>query len=534
MADENKTNYSTEDSVNKGMEQEGKRKKGKGSSRRKISLALLAVFLVFCVLTFTGTFSDAPDDSGADIKRGEFKLDGKTAELVTDDDVRVFAKSMTFKTVSYDDKSKRDMTTFTAFHTFLEESFPGVHAGLKREIVNDYSLLFTWEGSDNSLKPILLAAHIDVVPAEGNQLEAWTYPPFDGTIDKGYVWGRGTVDCKLGVLGIMHAAEKLVQKGFQPKRTYYFAFGHDEEIGGNDGALEISKLLQKRGVKLAGVMDEGGVVMSPGMIGGIDAFIGIIGVAEKGYVNLKLSAEHDGPSAHSSTPPHETPLGIISKAIAKIQKNPFHARLTDPAVRFLVNLSKYSSGIQRFAVRNRWLLGGLVKSVLLKKPLTAAMVRTTLAPTMIQGSDKSNIIPLKVEAVINSRILQGDTVESVIKTVKEAIADPRVTITAEGFNRDPSPITKTPSVFYYLVTDTAKQLFPQADFTPYLVMGGTDARHYIPLSDQVLRFMPIIADSQTLKGLHGDDERVGVETYKKAVHYYYSFIRNADTFGNEL
>jgi carboxypeptidase PM20D1 len=199
-----------------------------------------------------------------------------------------------------------------------------------------------------------------------------------------------------------------------------------------------------------------------------------------------------------------------------------------------VNLSKYSSGVQRFAVHNRWLFSGMITGALLKKPLTAAMVRTTVAPTMIQGSDKSNIIPLKVEAVINIRILQGDTVESVLQTIKKTVNDPRVTVKVEEDSRNPSPVTKTPSVFYYLIADTAKQLFPNADFTPYLVMGGTDARHYTPLTDQALRFMPIAVDKAMLKGLHGDDELVPVETFKKAVHFYYNFFRNADTLGKAL
>ena len=221
-----------------------------------------------------------------------------------------FAGALRFRTVSYDDRSRFDADAFESLHVYLEENFPLVHQHAERELIAGYSLLFTLPGSDDSLKPVLFAGHTDVVPVDAITLDGWTHSTFDGTIADGKVWGRGAIDDKLTVLALLEALELLLGDGFTPERTIYLAFGHDEEVGGREGAAAIVEHLAAQGVELEYMIDEGGVV-TEGMIRGIDRPVAIIGVAEKGYANSRLIVEEAG--GHSSQPPAQTGLGILAR-----------------------------------------------------------------------------------------------------------------------------------------------------------------------------------------------------------------------------
>jgi len=436
--------------------------------------------------------------------------------------VRRFAQSLTFPTVSYDDRSRFDAAAFLEFRDFLETSFPLVHEHAERTVVNDYSLVYEFPGTDPSLKPVLFMGHMDVVPVEDITLEEWSYPPFSGTVADGIVWGRGSVDDKLTVLALMEAMETLLSEGRQAKRTVYFSFGHDEEVGGKDGAREVAKWFREKGVSFDYVMDEGGAI-TQGMLAGLEQPVAIIGVSEKGYVNLVLTV--NAPGGHSSQPPEHTALGTLARAIVRVEDNPFPARL-DPVVMTFEQVGAEMPFMTRLAMANLWLFSPLVKRKMLSSKVDAAGIRTTTAATMASGSPKSNILPTRATAVINFRILPGDTVDGVRQRVAEIIDDDRVEITAE-YGINPSTVSPIDSRGYELIASTIRGMDESVLVTPYMVRGGTDAKYFYELSPHVYRFMMLRIDPELVKYIHGIDERVAIDAYLEAVRFNYHLLRRS-------
>jgi carboxypeptidase PM20D1 len=434
------------------------------------------------------------------------------------------AKALQFQTVSYEDKAKFDEKAFRAFQRFLEQSYPKVHAVLKKEPVGDYSLLYTWKGRDNQALPVLLAAHMDVVPAESGPEGHWAHPPFQGEIADGFIWGRGTLDDKESVLGILEAVEKLLQEGHVPRRTIYIAFGHDEEIGGQQGAAKIADLLNSRGVKLDYVLDEG-LTITEGMVPNISRPVALIGIAEKGFVSIELSVESEG--GHSMMPPKQTAIGILSSAISKLEQKQFSARMEVPVRKMFETLSPEMPFGMRMVFSNLWLFEGLVKKKLTSVPRTNAIVRTTTAPTIFQAGVQENVLATKARAVINYRLLSGDTISKVLHRVRETIDDPRVRIVElEGLKNDPSDIADTGSRGYQSVEKAIRQIFPEALVAPGLVIAMTDSRHYSSMTGNIFHFTPIRLQSDDLKRFHGIDERISPEDYREVVRFYAQLIRN--------
>ena len=432
------------------------------------------------------------------------------------------AGALRFRTVSHDDRSNFDADEFLAFHDYLRESFPLVYERAEPTVINGYSLLFHIAGSDPSLKPIMLMGHMDVVPVDDVTLAEWTHDPFAGKVVDGEIWGRGAIDDKLSVMSFLEAVEALLRDGFEPKRSLYLSFGHDEEVGGMDGAKAVAAYLQQQGVELEFVVDEGGVVLD-GVIESVDRPVAVIGVAEKGYLNLRLRV--DAPGGHSSQPPPQSGLGIISRAIVKLEENPFPAELTHIKNTFGA-IASDAPFTFRLAMANTWLLGPVLKSALLKDKATAASMRTTTAATMASGSSKSNILPTRTEAVVNFRILPGETAELVRDRVIDIIDDERVQVIMET-NIDPSPVSPTDSMGYELLARTIRGFDDDIMVAPNLLSGGTDARYFYPVSPNVYRFVMIPATAETLKIVHGIDERIAVEDYLTAIRFYYALIEQA-------
>lgn len=434
------------------------------------------------------------------------------------------SKAVQFQTISYDDRSKFNKKVFRDFQKFLERSFPNVHAALKKEIIGDYSLLYTWKGRDDKGLPVLLAAHMDVVPAESEQGKNWTYPPFQGRIADGFVWGRGTLDDKVSVLGMLEAAEKLIREGFVPHRTIYIAFGHDEEIGGQQGAVKIAGLLNARGIKLDYVLDEG-LTITEGMVANVSPPVAMIGIAEKGCLSMELSVESE--AGHSSMPPKQTAIGILSSAISRLEENQFAARMEAPVKKMFETLSPEMPPHLRLVFANLWLFESLVKKELASVPRTNALIRTTVAPTVFQAGVKENILAAQARAIVNFRILPGDTVHSVLVKVTETINDSRVNIALlEGMQSDPSRLADTESRGYKAVAATVRQVFPEALVVPGLVLAITDSRHYSLMTDNILHFSPIRLRPDDLPRIHGVDERISVEDYVAGVKFYTQLMRN--------
>ncbi len=435
------------------------------------------------------------------------------------------AAAVRFETVSYQDPSHIDRDAFRALHGYLEEAFPRVHAALEKEVVGELSLLYTWPGRDSAAKPILLMAHLDVVPVLAGTEGDWTHPPFDGVVAGGRIWGRGTLDNKSGVTGILEAVDLLLAEGFVPTQTVYLAFGHDEEIGGHDGAERIAELLASRGVELAGVLDEGGF-LTRGVLPGFDATIAVVGIAEKGYLSLELTAEATG--GHSSKPPRNTAVGVLAQAITRLEADPFPTRLDGATQAMFSSVGPTLPFAKRAMFANLWLFRPLVRRILSGVPATDAMIRTTTAATMFSGSEKENVLPIRASAVVNFRILPGDTTESVTERVRRVIDDPRVTVAPRANRNDPSPVSSQDSPFYQRLERAIHEVSPEDDviIAPYLLIAQTDSRHFTALSDGVYRFLGAKINAEEFDGFHGTDESIATTEYARAIKAFYRFLRS--------
>ncbi len=415
-----------------------------------------------------------------------------------------------------------DAAAFATLHAALAERFPRVHAALPREVIGGGSLLFTWKGSDTTSAPILLLGHLDVVPADG---EGWTHPPFSGALQDGAVWGRGTLDDKLTVAGVLEAVETLLERGQRPRRTVLLAFGHDEEIGGRQGAQAIAKLLQARGVKPLFALDEG-LIIADGLMPGLPRPAALIGIAEKGFASVELLATVEG--GHSSMPARETAIGVLAAALARLQEQPLPARLDGAAEQLFGAIGPYMPFPARMAMANTWLFRPLLLRQLAARPSTDAMVRTTTAPTIVQGGDKENVLPGKARAVVNFRILPGDTVETVLAHVRAVAADARIAVKALPGAVEPTPAADPNDPAFRTVARTTKAVFPETLVAPSLMIGGTDGRWYANLTPNVYRFVPVRYAPEDLPRLHGRDERIRIADYDRLVQFYVRLLLDAD------
>lgn len=403
------------------------------------------------------------------------------------------------------------------FHALLERSFPRLHDELRREAIGGGSLLYTWTGTDPSAPALLLIAHQDVVPVEQAQ---WTRPPFSGARADGLVWGRGTLDDKGSLMAILEAAERLLARGFRPKQTIYLAFGHDEERGGT-GAEAMAAVLKERQANIGLALDEGYAVLD-GVIAGVRPPIAMIGIAEKGYVSVELTAS--GPGGHSSMPSADNAAVRIAQAVDRIAGRPMPARLGGPTGAMLDGIAPYADTFLRIGLANRWLTGSVIRRLFLANPETAAAIHTTSAPTIIAAGTKDNVLPQTARAVVNHRILPGDTIASVIEHDRRAIDDPRVRIRALPTPHNPGRPVSTASPEYRQVAAAIRTVFPEAAIVPGLVIGATDGRHYEGVARGVLRFAPFTLRKSDLERIHGNDERVRIADYMRAIAFYERLI----------
>ncbi len=415
---------------------------------------------------------------------------------------------------------------FRALHDLIAQSFPAFHAVAKREIVANYSLLYTWEGSDPKAPPIALLAHQDVVPIAPGTDGDWQVPPFSGELKDGFIWGRGSWDDKGNLFAMLEAAEQLAKDDFRPRRTIYFAFGHDEEVSGKRGAAAISKLLQSRGVRLDFVFDEG-LLITDGILKGVDKPVALIGVAEKGYVTLTLAAT--ATPGHSSLPPPDTAIGTLSAALARLESKPFPASVSGVMRETLETAAPEMNFGSRVALSNLWLLEPLVRAQFLKTAQTAAMIRTTTALTIFNAGNKENVLPGRAEATVNFRLLPGETEESVIARVKSVIADDRIKVTPNPGNTNPPPKTSTSTPSYQAVNRTIREIFPDVLVVPGLMVAATDSRNYLDVTGNIFRFSPVRATAEDLKRFHGTNERLSVANYADMIRFYRRLVQNVAT-----
>jgi len=445
------------------------------------------------------------------------------AFAVDDPAVERLAQAIRFKTISYQQRDDIDYGEFVKLNAFLEASFPRVFSELSVETVSEHSLLIQWQGSDASLKPVLFTAHTDVVPVEPGTEGDWQHPPFDGVVAEGNIYGRGTVDDKLGVLGLLEAAERLLTRGFQPRRGLVMAFGHDEEISGKEGAASLAQRMKELGLHFLWMVDEGGMLLedSP-MLPGTP--MAMINIAEKGFLTLTLVTKGDG--GHSSSPPKVSTIGRLSNALARIEANPFPPRLVEPVEAMFEALAPHVGQPEQFIFDNLWLTGPLVASNMADERLTSPFVRTTTALTMINAGVKENVVPQRAEAKVNFRLLPGDTPASVVERIAEIIDDPLVEISYEPWGNVP-PVSDPEGPGFEVIAESVQAVYPEAVVTPSLLMATTDTRHYIDLADDLYRFHGMMVTASQGKSIHGTDEYIAVDSYVQSIEIAREMMRRA-------
>ena len=423
------------------------------------------------------------------------------------------AEAVRFETVSYQDKSLINYQAFQDLHQYLRGAFPLVFSSFQIETVNDHSLLLRWPGTDESLKPVLFTAHMDVVPIEPGTEQDWQHPPFAGVVADGRIYGRGTLDDKEGMMGLLEAAEQLLSQGFTPTRGLVFAFGHDEEISGPQGATALAARMMELGLQFEWMVDEGGMILEDyPLVPGRQ--VAMINIAEKGYLTLTLTATGEG--GHASRPPVVSTIGRLSAALARIEANPFPSRMVGPVRAMFESLAPHVEQPEKLIFSNLWLTGDLVANNMAEDPLTASYVRTTTALTMFNAGVKENVVPQRAEAKVNFRLLPGDTAESVLGYIEGIVDDPAIEITYDSWKIIPA-VADDEGGGFAVIREAVGAVYPDALVVPSLLVATTDTRHYTEVTDNLYRFHGILVASKQGKSIHGTDEYITQDSYLKSI-----------------
>lgn len=476
---------------------------------KKLLFALLLLLVVFVVVVTIKTISfKSKQIISADGKRIDFAIDESA--------IKHLSEAIRINTVSFDDTTVVNQAAFDSFFIFLRTEYPNVFETLEDTIINQRSLLLKWEGKNKDTKPIILYAHLDVVPIEEITQAKWTHSPFSGEVADGFIWGRGTIDDKGSLISIFEALNRLQATGFIPERTIYFAFGSDEEIGGKKGAAAIAAFLRAKKVQFEFYMDEGGMV-STGMVPNIKRPVALIGTAEKGYVTLELSVNLKG--GHSSHPAAQTALDVLVKATKRIHDRPERRRTVETVNEFMEYVGPEMPQPLKTVFANGWLFKPFILNEYEKSPEGSALLRTTSVTTVMNAGVKENVIPSLVSAKINFRILSDETVANVVERVTRIIDDERVKIKTEEVT-EASRNSSSSTYGFQLLQRTAAQIFPDAITTPFLMLGSTDSKHFQDLTENTYRFFPVRMSAEQVGTIHGIDERIGVKDYMETIAFY--------------
>ena len=441
-------------------------------------------------------------------------------------EIQRLSKALQFETVSGYDSTVFNSPAYKNFISHLQQSFPLAHQKLEFKIINEYSLVYYWKGTDAKKLPLLFLGHYDVVPAEKSTLNKWNHPPFSGHIDHEWIWGRGAVDDKFQVMALLETAEKLLKENFTPHQDIYFGFGHDEEIGGEQGALKIAEYFKAKNLEFEMVLDEGGIMVKD-VFPGITKTIALIATAEKGDMNIEMAVFQKG--GHSSVPPKETAIDILSKAITKLNKHPMPARLQEPTIEMLTNLAPYFDGKTRFALKHRRLFRKKILKKLSGDPGTNALIRTVISTTMLWGGIKENSLPTFAAVNLNVRVLQGDSIESVMEYIHKITNDTCIRLTLKKPYHDPSPLTPSSGTAWNVLSTTIKENWPEVIISPFITPGTTDSRHYSSLSKNVFCFIPVTVNGESKEQIHGINERISINEYRKSIMFYTALIRKSNS-----
>ena len=416
------------------------------------------------------------------------------------------------KTVSYNDKALEDEAEFQKLIDLLPQLYPAVFKVCSFTQLPDRALLFRWPGK-NPGAPAVMMAHYDVVPVDEAK---WDKPAFSGVIEDGVMWGRGTLDTKATFNGALSAANNLIVQGFTPEHDVYFAFSGGEEINGK-GAVHIVDWFLEQGIAPAMVVDEGGAVVE-NVFPGVKEPCGLIGIAEKGMMNVQYTVKSRG--GHASAPPTKTPITTLAKACRNVIDHPFKMHLTAPAAQMFDTLGRRSSFALKLVFANLWLFKPVLDLICKGSGGEMnALVRTTTAFTMAQGSNARNVIPTEASFVSNMRLNPADSVASAKAYLEKVVNDPDVEITVLE-SSEPSRISRTDCEGWNKVCTAVSHTWPGCVVAPYLMVQCSDSRHYGRISDKVYRFSAMDLTAEERKTIHGNNERIRLECATRAVEFY--------------
>ncbi len=476
---------------------------------KNIVRVIAAILVLLIIVVVVKTISNKPS-----LQKGDVSLEELPSNAITH-----MSEAIQIATETPNDDYAFDTATFMAYRKFIEKNYPLITQKLPRTIIDSFNYIYEWKGTDTSLLPMVLMAHYDVVPVEASAVKLWHAKPYGGEVKENYIWGRGVLDDKSSMISILEAAEAQLAKGFTPKQTILLCFGADEESSGK-GATAMVKYFKSKSQKFDLVVDEGGEISTESNPS-IHNPIASIGVGEKGYVTLVLTAQKAG--GHSSIPASKTAIDILSTAIAKVNQNPMPTKLTAPIKAYLESISAYNeSFMQKMALSNLWLFESTVVNKLTEDPQSNALVRTTLVPTVFNSGVRDNVIPTFATAYINSRILPGQSSKDVYDYVQKTINDTNIKITYyKNYMTEPSPTTDVNSKYYKRLEKVIRNIVKDVVVAPMLMVGATDSRNYREISEGVVNFTPIT----DAKGYHGIDERMLVSDFQKCVNFYTLLIK---------
>ncbi len=472
-----------------------------------VLLGLFCLFLAV-ILIRAALFQPKPQPQGS----GEeiaFNREAAVASL---------AELVRCKTVSYNDHSLEDDGEFEKLIARLPSLYPRVFDICSVRRLPDRALLLRWPGKKDHA-PTVLMAHYDVVPVQEDQ---WEKPAFEAIIENGVMWGRGTLDTKVTVNAILSAANELIAKGYRPENDIFFAFSGGEEVNGK-GAVNIVNYFKERHIQPALVVDEGGAVVE-NVFPGVRQPCGLIGIAEKGMLNAQYTVHSAG--GHASAPPPATPIDLLARACRRIHAHPFPMHLTKPAAEMFDTLGRHSGFGYKILFANLWCFQPLLNLYCrLCGGEINALVRTTVAFTQMEGSTARNVIPVEAKLVSNMRLNPADTVDSAIAHLNRIAGDHRVEITAlEGF--EPSPISETGCAAWDKVAAAVADTWKGCIVAPYLMVQCSDSRHYRDLSRHVYRFSAMDLTAEERKTIHGNNERIRLETLYRSVEFYIRLMKS--------
>lgn len=447
-------------------------------------------------------------------------------------DLNRFRKNLSdaikFKTIADKEAANTDWAVFDAFHDFLKERYPLMHEKLELTVIARGSLVFRWKGTRSDLDPIALLSHQDVVPISEGTLDDWKHDPFEGVDDGEFIWGRGALDMKNHLIGVLESVETLLSEGFVPERDVYILLGHNEEVmcaTSENGATCICNYLKEKGVHLDAIIDEGGAILPVEVKGVINKHLAGIGVAEKGYADVEVAVTAKG--GHSSQAPNHTAIGHLADIIKDIENHQFKAKMSPMMRELFDKIGRNCTYPAKLVTCNLKLLEPALTKAMSFIPPAASMLRTTFGVTMASGSPQANVLPQRASVTVNFRMFPGQTVDDVLEHLHKVIKNKKVEINLLPGWKNPSAVSPTDTRSFKVIEKICHSMDDKAVVAPYLVMGGTDACHYQAVCENIYRYSPFLVSTSLLLTTHGTNERIPVSVMEDAVKFFKRYIRLA-------